>query len=535
MKNISPIYWTPQRIQREALKYRTMTAWSKGSPLSYRAAYQKNDHKKYNQHMIFERLLWTKEECWTECLKYKSIREWITNDYASYLCAKKNEYIIEFKQKRGFKFTAKSGHWNSYENCLKEALSYSKKSDWTSQSKAYRHVKRNNPQWIRKLTNHMFKIKTQWTIKECIEEVKKYKSLTEWKAKSSGSYRVARKKGIIEKCAKVIGIIREPKGYWTYNRCKKESIRYKHKSSWLRGSPHSYNQALQKGWLKKLSKHMLTTSEVLSIINTKWTLEKCKKIAKKYKTRSQWQKGHISSYHAASRRGWLEICASHTVTAFKWDTKEKCLKEARKYKRKTDWIKHSKSSYIRARKKGWHKECTAHMKQWRTLEDCQKDALKYKSKTEWLNKSSGAYWSAYSRGFFKKCTGHMIDQPNQDLREKRALKRLIKLIKTNIKDCILEKEIMIGRNSFPDLVMHINNKVFIIELKHDDSQWKKIDIQRQIEKYKVSAKIKYGDNLVDCLVTSPKGRYGLSFKDITTYLQEKTIVELNKLNQGQYR
>lgn len=516
-----PNYWTKEEIQKEANKYKTISDWRKGSIGSYNSAWKKKNINQYTSHMILKKKFWTKKECWEACLNYKNLTDWKSNDVSSYHFSKKKGYFKIFKQKRGFPVLTQRGYWNSYNLCVLEANKYSIKSDWIK-TRSYRTIQKNNPQWIPKLSKHMLQRKVTWTKKECLEEAKKYKSVTEWREKSSTSYRIAKENGSYKKCAKALGVNKKPAGYWNnYERCKKEALKYKHRAAWMRGSGSSYESAKKHGWINNLSKHMMTTSEITSLNNTKWSLKKCKQIAKKYKTKSQWQKGHIYSYNSASRRGWLDICGKHMKSAFKWNTKEKCLKEAKKYKRITDWIKYSNSSYVRACRKGWHKECTAHMKKYRTLEDCKKDALKYKTKNEWLLKSPGAYWSAYSRGFYAQCTKHMIDQPNCNLREKRALKKFIKLIKKEIKNCIIEKEPMISRNSVPDLVVHINNKVFVIELKHDDSQWRKTRLKNQLQKYEQNAKIKYGKNYQNCLIASPKGKYGMSFNEVINHLKQQ--------------
>ena len=316
---------------------------------------------------------------------------------------------------------------------------------------------------------------------------------------------------------------KRPRNYWTYDLCKKEALKYKSKTEWQKRGNVSYKKSLKNGWINQLSKHMKSTSEILSENKTIWTLEKCKKIAKQYKTKIEWKKGHNLSYNAASKhKGWVDICGKHMVSAFiKWDTKEKCLEEAKKFKAKKQWHIHSPGSYKSALKNGWFEECSAHMKKNQTLEDCLKDALKYKTKNEWLKNSSGAFWSAYSRGWYKKCTAHMETQPNCDLREKRFLNKVIKILNKEFKNenIKIEKEIMIGRHSFPDLVIHLKNHIYIIELKHDKSQWKKIKIKRQQEKYTRDGIKKYGSQFKACLVCSSHGKYGQSLENTLIFLK----------------
>lgn len=97
---------------------------------------------------------------------------------------------------------------------------------------------------------------------------------------------------------------------------------------------------------------------------SKWTLEACKKEAKKYKTRSEWFKAKNSGYSAAYKRGWIDVCTKHMISLRKpnnyW-TLKRCKEEAKKYSARSLWQKAEGGSYIAARKKGWLDKCCSHM------------------------------------------------------------------------------------------------------------------------------------------------------------------------------
>ena len=44
---------------------------------------------------------------------------------------------------------------------------------------------------------------------------------------------------------------------------------------------------------------------------SRWTLESCKGVAKRFGTPGDWQSGAPSSYKAASAKGWLPECCTH--------------------------------------------------------------------------------------------------------------------------------------------------------------------------------------------------------------------------------
>ena len=160
----------------------------------------------------------------------------------------------------------------------------------------------------------------------------------------------------------------------------------------------------------------------------KWTLEKIKEEALKYKTRSEFAKYNNSAYNAAKRMGIFEnICAhmpKRTVRTgtkhhnFKWSF-ENLQAEALKYKDKKDFRDHNHSAYQIACRKKWLDNICSHMPKhldtsgnnnslfkW-TLEALTEEALKYSNRYEFSKKSSGAYWSALHRNLLDIICGHM--------------------------------------------------------------------------------------------------------------------------------
>jgi hypothetical protein len=53
--------------------------------------------------------------------------------------------------------------------------------------------------------------------------------------------------------------------------------------------------------------HTLRTKEKKS----KWSLERCQKVAKRFESVAAWEAGAPSSYKSAAAHGWVEQCSSH--------------------------------------------------------------------------------------------------------------------------------------------------------------------------------------------------------------------------------
>ena len=460
-------FWTKELCQKEAIKYHSMAQWVKGSFTSHRIAKDQGWITDLSGHML-KRIRWTKESCLENALKFNSIKKW------------------------------SSSKGSSYNTCCKKG-------------------------WIPEMTSHMsreLKPSGYWNKERCLEEAMKYKSKAEWRNNSATSYRAALSKGWkTEIWETVKSLVLDTKNniQWNKDLCMKEALKYDTKSNWQRGSGSSYQFARKNKWQSEMCSHMLTTSEVVSKVRLKWTKEEVLKEALKYDQISKWQKKSPGSYRSASNFGWVEEVSSHMIKEFFWD-KESVLLDAKKYKRKSIWNKHSGGAYSFATRYGFFEEAVAHMHHWRTKEECKQDALRYRSREQWARLSPGPYWSAQSKpGWVDYACEHMPDHVNCDLREKRAVTRLINIIKKEITTEV-EREAHLG-TGFPDLTLIINNKVVIVEAKHDESRWHKKSIQAQMDKYEIDAKEKYKERFHSCILTSPKGKYGLDFKTLIKVLK----------------
>ena len=86
-----------------------------------------------------------------------------------------------------------------------------------------------------------------------------------------------------------------------------------------------------------------------------WDFEKCKMVALKCTTFTEFYKNFGGAYNAAKRNEWFDVVTSHIVLTKKpknyWNF-ERCKNEALKYQTKNDFRKKSNSAYqIEKRKK----------------------------------------------------------------------------------------------------------------------------------------------------------------------------------------
>lgn len=100
-----------------------------------------------------------------------------------------------------------------------------------------------------------------------------------------------------------------------------------------------------------------------------WTKEHCAEEAKKYSTRTQFQRMASGAWNAANKKGWLDEICSHMEIRWqrKWGTKEKCAKEAEKYTNRTDFQRCSPGAWNAANKHDWLDEICSHMETYGNL------------------------------------------------------------------------------------------------------------------------------------------------------------------------
>lgn len=344
--------------------------------------------------------------------KYKSRQEWAKADPKMYKIAQGRKIISHFCRIFGWDGKKEIGYW-TMNRCIADAKKYTTIKEWRKKMpNSYSASHRNG--WLSECKKHMLvlvKPVGYWTEKHCIEEAIKYKTVTEWQKKCSGSYASARINEWIPKCTKHMVLKYKPHGYWNLKKCQEDALMYKTKSEWGKKSASAYATAMKNKWLDKCCKHMISAHKP----NGFWTLSECKIDAKKYKTIKEWQK-NSTGYSTAYKRGWIKKCCIHmkrTSNEPGYWTKERCLKSALKYNRRDMWATKDNKAYLAARRAGFADYCCKHMGRdvnppnyW-TLKTCKEDALKYKTRSEWNRKSPTAYMKAADNGWREECCFHM--------------------------------------------------------------------------------------------------------------------------------
>ena len=97
---------------------------------------------------------------------------------------------------------------------------------------------------------------SRWTEKELAEVALQYKTRIEFQRQGKGAYLSALRKGILDDICSHMERQLKPHGYWTLERCKKEAKKYDARGKFMRGSASAYNVVLRNKWLEEVCAHM---------------------------------------------------------------------------------------------------------------------------------------------------------------------------------------------------------------------------------------------------------------------------------------
>lgn len=291
---------------------------------------------------------WTKEQCIEAALKYKSVTEWrLSEDKRTYFAARDHRWLSECcahmnKIRGGYK-----PRW-TLEQCKEQALQFKSVIEWCNGCSSFYTARAQG--WVDLCTGHMtFKNNKpwhgiEWTKELCIEDAKKYSTVSAWRKDRRGVYSIAVDNGWLEECSAHF------KDYhiWTFEACQVEAKKHPTRAGWRANCKHSYRAAKKKGWL-----------DIIFPKRPDPTKEECLFEAKKYSAKACYYNAS-PYYNFVKNNGWLEEACAHMKIRNKWSL-EKCKAEALKYSSRKEWRSNSASSYSIAVKRGWLKSCTAHM------------------------------------------------------------------------------------------------------------------------------------------------------------------------------
>ena len=200
-----------------------------------------------------------------------------------------------------------------------------------------------------------------WTLEKCTELSLKCNSRSEFSEKYGSAYKIAKINNWLEECCAHMIIIRRPVGYWTLERCKKVALKCSSRTEFHKKHGDAHSAAIRNSWIDECYAHMIEFKKPIGY----WTLERCKELALKFNSKIEFKRENNSSYASALRNNWLNECCAHMISLFKpkgyW-TLEKCKDGALNCNSRVEFKKKYQGAFGAAKRNNWLDECCAHMK-----------------------------------------------------------------------------------------------------------------------------------------------------------------------------
>jgi len=296
-------YWTKEKCQEEALKYKTKTEFRNYCSSAYRASLYNNwiDLFSHMTPLYKPKGYWTKKRCHEEALKYKTKTEFKNNTSSAYSIAYNNGWLNDIclhMEIIGNRYTRCIYVYEFKDNHAYIGLTYNLRIRNNSHlskadSSVYQHIKNNCKNYnLIQLTDYIPVIEAQKLEENYVNQYKE----KGW--------------SILNKAT--TGSIGGAYYIWTYELVKEEALKYKTRKEFLKNSCGAYNYAYSYNILNDICSHM----EYIQKPNGYWTKEKCHKKALKYNKRSVFKNKSTDAYKAAHRRGWLDDICSHMIVFY---------------------------------------------------------------------------------------------------------------------------------------------------------------------------------------------------------------------------
>jgi predicted GIY-YIG superfamily endonuclease len=233
---------------------------------------------------------WTYEECKEEALKYTSRKELRENCSSVYYIIWKNKWsqlfshmeLLGNRLKRliyVYEFTNNTCYIGLTGNIKKRQLEHIKEE----KSSVYRYIKKTG-------LSYNLVIKTDYID---VEEASKLEGIIKDEYESVGWAILNRIK---------TGAIGHGKIKWDYEACKKEALKYKTMSEFIKNKIGAYSAALNNNWLNEICSHF-DKSGSKGYWNNK---ELCKIEATKYNNKSEFRNNNWAAYNYSKLNGWLD-------------------------------------------------------------------------------------------------------------------------------------------------------------------------------------------------------------------------------------
>lgn len=348
-KERKPIgYWTKEHVFEESHKYTTRLEFSKQSYGAYKVA-RKNgwlDEMDWLEKLKAKNGYWSKGRVFEEGRKYRTKSEFQKGCGAAYNAARKNKWLDEMTWFERTKTPFNDPMYIVYRYHFKEFNTLYIGLTMRMQERDNHHHK-TGPVFDFAKSNNI-KVPDMEVLVDGIYQ----KDALEYEDKL---VKICRYLGfnVLNKAKTGVGSGSIGSGIrkWTKPRVITEAKKYCTKSEFQKGCGSAYQVAVRNGWI-----YEMCWFEEPRLPNGYWNKERVFEEGRKYSTKKEFENKCVSAYNVALKKKWIkemdwfdEIIKPHGY----WHDKERVFNEASKYRSRTEFAKGCSRAYDYARINGW--------------------------------------------------------------------------------------------------------------------------------------------------------------------------------------
>ena len=321
-------------------------------------------NKRFSQHLRTKRFIEIANRYGTDSIKISRETEYIPADHA----VLKEQEISESLVKQGFyllniaKAGSLGGDWLKWDlpSLLSDAQQYHSFKEWRLNSpSAYTTALSRNliEQIIEKLGfEREVHESSFWTFERIEKSAREYSSKMEWYKNDNQAYHAAKRLGFFVQVTSHM-LTKKKESKWSLELVKQIASKYQSRKDWRKHDSASYSAAQKYNWLDIACSHMKPNRK-------KWTIEAIIESARRYDNKSDWVQDNPSVDRAAKRLGCFEEATKHMIAKWspRWTSKADVLEDAKRFHSKTEWQKRSVGAYTAALRYDWMEEASTHMK-----------------------------------------------------------------------------------------------------------------------------------------------------------------------------
>jgi hypothetical protein len=236
-------FWTEEKLIEIGKKYKYKSDFRKKERKAWDATCRKKLINEVCSHMIDQTSVpWTIETIKNEIKKYETLKDFRKNSAGAYGVVLRNNWFDEVGIKKLYNHNKK---WDCKESILKEISKYKTLNDFRKKSPgAFKSARKKG--WLRELTSNLEK-RFIWTEEKVLELAKDYSEYSEFYKNHRIACEVGHENGWINL---------NKRKKWDYESVKQEASKYEKRNDFCVNSPSAYQYALKNNLLDDITKHM---------------------------------------------------------------------------------------------------------------------------------------------------------------------------------------------------------------------------------------------------------------------------------------